>query len=174
MRRLSGYPNGVFDWYMAGNCPHLNIAMVCFFHGRHGPFDTLGQFMHVTLADSDGGMPHQLLDHVGAGAGLPQPGSETVPEGMKTQALELQLATCPLHLVLERRLRDREEGLGVTVHRDLLEDPPSTHCQRKIPVAVVALQRILESSNLHVAQRSTRRRREANPLLAQCKELLQA
>ena len=90
MRRLSRYPGCVFTWYMAGNCPHLIIiiiiviiAVVCF-HGRHGPFDTLGQLMHVTLADSDGGMPHQLLDHVGTSAGLAQPCSETVPEGMKT------------------------------------------------------------------------------------------
>ena len=56
---VGGTPIGIFAGTWLGE------------YGRHGTFDTLGQFMHVTLADSDRGMSHQLLDHVGAGAGLP-------------------------------------------------------------------------------------------------------
>jgi hypothetical protein len=46
---------------------------------------------------------------------------------MKTQAFELELAAGPLHLVLERGLRDREEGLGVTVFKILPENQPGTY-----------------------------------------------
>src|ERR1035441_207157 len=99
MSGFSRYPSRISTWYMAGNCPHLIIAVVCFFHSRHGPFHRLSQLVHVTLADTDGGVSHQLLDYVGAGASLAQPGPEGVTEGMKTQALELELAAGPLHLV---------------------------------------------------------------------------
>jgi len=67
-----------------------------------------------------------------AGPGLHEPGSKGVPEGVKTQRLKLELEAGPLHPVLDRRLRNREEGLGETVLRDLHQNCPGTYRERNV------------------------------------------